>query len=61
MKIALKAEADVLVRSSRVEHALHELLNSLLEDYSQAAGVLDELRNACNPKSRIAQVKNLVY
>ncbi|MCA9347951.1 hypothetical protein KC867_00915 [Candidatus Saccharibacteria bacterium] len=34
----------------RVEHTLHELLNSLFEDHSQAVGILDELRQACAPK-----------
>lgn len=47
--------------SGRVEHTLHELLNSLLEDYSQAVGIVDELRSACSTKAKAVLVENLVY
>jgi len=50
-----------LLWSGRVEHTLHELLNSLLEDYFQAVGVLNELRNTCNTKASARLVENLVY
>jgi hypothetical protein len=45
----------------RVEHTLHELLNHLLEYSDEARSVLDDLRNACNPKNRSLQIENLVY
>ncbi len=45
----------------RVEHNLHELLNSLLKDYAQSVSILEELRNACNPKAREIHKEKLVY
>ncbi len=50
-----------MVGSGRVEHTLHELLNHLLNYTDEAKSILDELRNACNPKGTVVQVANLVY
>ena len=49
------------VGSGWVEHTLHELLNHLLNYSDEAKGILDDLRNACNPKPRAVQIENLVY
>lgn len=38
----------------RVEHTLHELLNHLLDYSDESKSILDDLRNACNLKSRTA-------
>lgn len=45
----------------RVEHTLHELLNYLLKYSDEAKSVLNELRSACNPKTKRVQIENLVY
>lgn len=56
-----KLEKAQNVLNGRVEHTLHELLNSLFEDYSQTVSVLNELKNACNSKCKKLKSKTLCY